>query len=309
MLGRLVPRVAYAVVSLLALLVIVFSLVRLTGDPTFFLLPPDASAKQVQDLREELGLDKPIPVQFATYVGDLAQGDLGMSFRSRVPVTDLIEQRLPATLTMGLGAMFLVLAVGIPLGIYSAYWQGSLLDKFARGISALGQSVPDFWFGLLLVLLLAVWLGWLPSGGYGGLKHLVLPSLTLAFQATAGLVRLLRSSTLEALGSDYVKFLRIKGTVESQVLWKHVLRNAGLTALSFAGIIMVSLFTGSVLVETVFVWPGIGRLLVESIGTRDFNVVQGVILLMGAAYIVMNLLIDLAYLVLNPRLRFSGQGR
>jgi peptide/nickel transport system permease protein len=232
-----------------------------------------------------------------------------MSFRSRVPVTDLIEQRLPATLTMGLGAMFLVLAVGVPLGIYSAYWQGSPLDKVARGISALGQAVPDFWFGLLLVLLLAVWFRVLPSGGYGDLKHLILPSVTLAFQATAGLIRLLRSSTIEALGSDYVKFLRIKGTVESRVLWKHVLRNAGLTALSFAGIIMVSLFTGSVLVETVFVWPGIGRLLVESIGNRDFNVVQGVILLMGGAYIVMNLLIDVAYTFLNPRLRLSSQTR
>jgi peptide/nickel transport system permease protein len=305
--GKAFSRVTHALVSLFALLLIVFSLVRFTGDPTFFLLPPDASAEQAAHLRTALGLDRPIPVQFLHYIGDLATGNLGESFRARIPVSELIGQRLPATLTMGLAAIIVVLAVGLPLGIYSAYWQGSPLDRFARGFAALGQSMPDFWLGLLLILVFAIHFKVLPSGGYGGLQFLILPAITLGFQATAGLIRLLRSSTLEVLNSDFVKFVRIKGEPEQRLLWKHVLRNAGLTALSYTGIIMVSLFTGSVLVETVFVWPGIGRLLVESIDYRDFNVVQGVILLMGAAYIAMNLIVDLAYVFLNPRLRVSGQ--
>ena len=296
-------RFLQAALSLLALLALTFSLVRFTGDPAFFLLPPDATPEMEARLREDLGLDQPVVVQFFMYVGDVLRGDLGTSFRSRVPVTDLIVQRIPATLTMGAAALFLTLIVSIPLGIYAAYWRGSPLDAVARFVAALGQSVPDFWLGLILILVFAVFLGILPSGGYGSPEHLVLPAVTLAFASIAGLVRLLRSSMIEVLGSDYVAFHRMKGLPEGQILWKHALRNAGLTTLSFAGVITAGLFTGSVLVETVFVWPGVGRLFIEGVDFRDFALVQALMLLFGTAYIVINLLVDVLYTVLNPRLR------
>ena len=303
MIKAVLMRVGHALLSLLALLIIVFCLVRLTGDPVRYLLPPERTPQQEQYLREYLGLDKPYLTQFGVYLGNLVQGDLGESFRMRTPVVDMIAQRIPATVTMGVAALVLTLIIGLPLGIYSAYWRGGKVDRFARFISALGQSVPQFWLGYLLILILAVNFRLLPSGGYGQFSNLVLPSITLSFGAIAGLVRLLRSSMIEVLGSDYVKFLRMKGLPEQLILWKHALRNAGLTALSFVGVVVAGLFTGSVLVETVFVWPGVGRLMIEGVTWRDFNVVQGVMLLFSAAYIAANLMVDLLFIVLNPRLR------
>lgn len=296
-------RLLQSVLSLLFLLMLGFSLVRMTGDPVLFLVDPEASEAQKNMVREQLGLDRPLPVQFVEYLGQLAGGDLGISYRYRRPVADLIIQRMPATMTMGAGAVGLMLIVALPLGVYSAYRRGGLIDGFARSIAALGQSVPDFWLGLLLILVFAVSLGLLPSGGYGNAEHLVLPSITLAFGAIAGLIRLLRSSMIEVLGSDFVLFLRVRGMPERLILWKHALRNAGLTSLSFLGIVVAGLFTGSVLVETIFNWPGIGLLFIEAVRNRDYGLAQGVMLFFGAAYIGTNLLIDLLYLRLNPRLR------
>jgi peptide/nickel transport system permease protein len=251
----------------------------------------------------ELGLDQPLPIQYVTYIGNILQGDLGNSFRFGIPVSDLIQQRLPATLQMAGAAILVILLVAIPLGIYSAYLRGSFVDRTARFIAAFGQALPSFWLGILLILVFAVNLRILPSGGIGGLAHMILPTITLAVEPIARLTRLLRSSVLEELGSDYVTFHRMKGMPEPTVLWKHVLRNAGMTSLTFVGIMAVGLLTGSVLVETVFVWPGIGRLLVEGIEFRDFNVVQGVTLLIASAFISVNYLVDLLYMVLNPRMR------
>lgn len=296
-------RVAHSLLSLLFLLMLVFSLVRLTGDPVLFLVPPEASAEQKERVRQELGLDESLPIQFVAYLGQLVDGDLGISFRTKRPVTELISQRVPATLTMGAGAVALTVFVAVPLGVYAAYRRGGLLDRFARSFAALGQSVPDFWLGLILILVFAVHLRVLPSGGAGGLEHLVLPSVTLAFGAIAGVTRLLRSSMIEILGSDFVLFLRMRGQPEHVILWKHALRNAGLSSLSYLGIVIAGLFTGSVLVETIFNWPGIGRLFIEGVRDRDFGVVQGVMLVFGSAYIATNLLVDVLYQLLNPRLR------
>jgi peptide/nickel transport system permease protein len=296
-------RVGQAALSLLAVIALVFGMTRLIGDPAFFLTGPEATEEDRVRIRRELGLDQPIPVQFAVYLSNLAQGDLGMSFRTRTPVADLIAQRLPATLTMGVSALALTLVVAVPLGVYAGYWRGGPLDKFARGLAALGQAIPSFWLGLILILVFAVYLRWLPAGGYGEVQHLLLPSITLAFGAIAGLTRLLRSSMIEVLGSDYVKFHRIKGVPENEILWRHGLRNAGLTSLTYIGIVTAGLLTGSVLVETVYVWPGIGRLMIEGIEFRDFNVVLGVMLLFSTLYIGVNLIVDLLYTVLNPRLR------
>jgi peptide/nickel transport system permease protein len=303
MIRAIVSRAGQALLGLIALTFLLFAMVRMTGDPAYFLTGPDATEEMRQQVRVELGLDKPLPVQYVTYIGNLLQGDLGNSFRFRIPVSELIMQRLPATLIMGGAAVLMILLVAVPLGIYSAYWRGGVLDRIGRFLAALGQSVPNFWMGYVLILIFAVQFQILPSGGYGTLSHLLLPAITLSFHSTAGLVRLLRSSVLEVLNSDFVKFHRMKGLPEHVILWKHVLRNAGLTSLSFAGMVVAALFTGSVLVETVFVWPGVGRLMIEGIEWRDFNVVQGVVLLFSAAYICANLLVDLLYIVLNPRLR------
>lgn len=296
-------RFGHAALSVFFLLVLVFGLVRLTGDPINFLTPPDFTSEQRQLVRDQLGLDEPLTTQFAIYLRDLVQGDLGTSFRTRVPVLELIKDRMPATLIMGAAATALMLIVAIPLAVYSAYWRGGWLDRGARGLAAVGQSVPDFWLGLVLILVFAVWLRILPAGGYGSVQHVILPAVTLAFAAVAGLIRLLRSSMIEVLGSDFVLFRRMTGLSEQKILWKHSLRNAGLTSLSYVGVVIAGLFTGSVLVETIFVWPGMGRLFVEGIQGRDFPVIQGVMLVFAIAFIGVNLIVDVLYAILNPRLR------
>ena len=301
--ARIGAHVFHALLGMFFLLVLVFAMVRLTGDPTYVLLPEDASPRSRELLRLELGLDEPLPVQFRIYIGNLFQGDLGTSFRNRIPVTELIALRLPNTLILAAAALALILPAGIILGVYSAYWQGGAVDRVIRFNAALGQAVPDFWLGITLILVFAVYARILPPGGKGGVEHLILPAVTMAYVRMAGLVRLVRSSTIDALASDYVKFLRIKGLPERKVLWKHALRNAGMTALTFVGLLTAGLLTGSVLVETVFSWPGVGRLMTEAIRQRDFTVVQGVMLLFASVYIGVNLLVDVLYTLLNPRLR------
>jgi peptide/nickel transport system permease protein len=304
----IITRIAQGILSLFSVVVFVFFLVRLTGNPAYFLLGLEAQPADYARVTKELRLDKPWYSQFELYLSKLLHGDLGTSYRLHgTSVFDLIMSRLPATLMLGFGALVLVMVIAIPLGVYSAYWQGGIVDRVARFVAALGQSVPSFWFGLLLILFFAVHLGVLPSGGYRAPQDLILPCFTLAIEPIARLTRLLRSSMLEELGSEHVKFLRIKGVPERTILWKHALRNAGLTSLTFVGVLAISLLNGSVLVETVFVWPGIGRLMVESIHYRDFAIVQGLVLLIAAGFIVGTLIIDLLYMVLNPRLRLSGQ--
>jgi ABC-type dipeptide/oligopeptide/nickel transport system permease component len=306
MLRMIVSRTGQAILSLFATIVFVFFLVRLTGDPAYFLLAPDAPAEDFVRLRQELGLDRSMLVQFSTYVGSVMQGDLGYSYRLDIPVTEMVARRLPATLAMGLSAILFTIVIAVPLGTYAAYHRNGIVDRIAKFIAALGQATPSFWVGLVLILVFAINLGWLPSGGYGGLQHLVLPALALSFEPIARLTRLLRSGMIEELGSDHVKVLRIKGMSERIIVWKHALRNAGLTTLTFVGLMTAGILTGSVLVETVFIWPGVGRLLVESIYYRDFIVVQGIVLLIAAAYIIINLIVDLLHMLLNPRLRVAG---
>jgi peptide/nickel transport system permease protein len=304
--GAVLMRIGHALVSLLLLLVFTWGIVRLTGDPVNFVVPPEASVEQRNAARERLGLDRPLLVQFVDYMTGVLQGDLGISYRRaslNTPVAEAILDRLPATVYMGLAALLLMLVIGLPLGIYAAYWRGSFFDQAARFIAALGQAVPDFWFGLMLIVVFAIGLGWLPSGGDGGINHVILPAFTLAFSMIAGLIRLLRSSMIEVLSSDYVSMHRIKGMSEGEILWKHALRNAGLTTLTYMGMMIAGLLTGSVLVETIFNWPGIGRLFVEAVSFRDFPLIQGLILVFGATYIGMNLVVDVLYLLLNPRLR------
>jgi peptide/nickel transport system permease protein len=296
-------RVGQAIVTLLALVTLVFFMIRLTGDPTYALISPDAPPQLRSELRAEFGLDQPLAIQYLDFLGNLAHGDLGQSFHGRLPVTQLILQRIPVTLQLAIPSILVILLVGIPVGIYSAYLRGGWLDRIARGIAAIGQSTPNFTIGIFLILIFAIHFRLLPSAGNTGLLSLILPVITISIHPLAGLIRLLRSSMLEILGSDFIAFHRMKGLPEGKVLWKHALRNAGLTTLTYMGIVLAGLLTGSIIAETLFVWPGVGRLMIESVDLRDFPVIQGVMLFFATVFIVINLIVDVIYTVLNPRLR------
>jgi peptide/nickel transport system permease protein len=297
-------RIGQAVLSMALLTLVIFGLVRLTGDPTNLLLPDLAPEEVREALREKLGLNEPLLVQYGIFLADLTRGDLGESFVFKIPVTELIAQRLPATVMLAVTSLVATLAVGIPLGVIAAYRRNGVVDKVASFLAILGQSAPGFWVALLLVLVFSIRLKWLPPSGRGdGPEYLILPVIVISLGPLAGLVRLLRSSMIEVLETDYVKFLRLKGLSERKILWQHALRNAGLTTLTFVGILTATLLTGSVVAETVFAWPGMGWLISESIISHDFAVVQGVVLIFSFIYIVTNLIVDLLYGVLNPRLR------
>jgi peptide/nickel transport system permease protein len=305
MAARILTRLGHALLSILLLTIVVFSMVRLTGDPTSLLLPDTATQADYDRLAARLRLDQPLPVQYVLYLGQVVRGDLGDAIRLKAPVTDLIFARLPATLQLAGAGLGLTLLIGIPLGVYSAYMRGSKFDRIVRLFSAFGMSAPSFWVGLLLALIFAVNLRLLPAGGYGKATNLILPAIAVSIVPIAGLTRLLRSSMIDVLSSDYIKFLRIKGVPESEILWKHALRNAGLTTLTFVGVLTAGLLTGSLVTELVFTWPGIGLLVANSIDGRDFTVVQGVVLFFSVIYIVVNLLVDVLQTVLNPKLRWS----
>ena len=301
----LIGRVLQTVLSMLVVISIVFVLTRLSGNPVHLLLDVNASDRDQQILMHHLGLDKPLPVQYAIYVTNVLRGDFGNSVLSRRPVTEHIWERLPATAELGFVAMFLSVLIGVPLGMYSAVRRGGALDTGARIFAVLGQSMPAFWLGLMLILIFAVLLGFLPAGGRGGIEHIVLPAFTLGYFTSAAILRLTRSAMLEVLGSDYIKFARLKGLPEQVVLWKHGLKNALLPVVTFAVMLFVQFLGGAVVTETVFAWPGLGRLILESIATRDYPIVQAGVLVLSGLYLTGNLLVDFLYGYLNPRIRHA----
>jgi peptide/nickel transport system permease protein len=299
----LAGRVLQALLSMLVVISIVFFLTRLSGNPVHLLLDVNASERDQEILMRHLGLDRPLAVQYGIYVKSILAGDFGSSVLTRRPVTEHIWERLPATVELGFVAMFMSVLIGIPLGMYSAVRRGSMWDRAARIFAVLGQSMPAFWLGLMLILFFGVVLGVLPAGGRGGLAHLVLPAFTLGYFTSAAILRLTRSSMLEVLGSDYIKFARLKGLHEQVVLWKHGLKNALLPVITFAVLLFVQFLGGAVVTETVFAWPGLGRLILESITTRDYPIVQAGVLVLSALYLTGNLLVDVLYSYLNPRIR------
>jgi peptide/nickel transport system permease protein len=301
----LLGRAAQTLLSMLVVISIVFVLARLSGNPVDLLLDANATEQERAILMRHLGLDQPLPVQYGVYVRNILAGDFGDSVLTRRPVTEHIWERLPATVELGVVAMLMSVLIGVPLGMYSAVHRGSALDSGARIFAVLGQSMPAFWLGLMLILLFGVVLGVLPAGGRGDLKHLILPAFTLGYFTSAAILRLTRSAMLEVLGSDYIKFARLKGLHEQVVLWKHGLRNALLPVVTFAVLLFVQFLGGAVVTETVFAWPGLGRLILESITTRDYPVVQAGVLVLSALYLVANLLVDLLYGVLNPKIRHA----
>jgi peptide/nickel transport system permease protein len=305
MLRYLASRLLQTLLSMLVVISIVFVLTRLSGNPVKLLLDVNATERDEQILTHYLGLDKPMPVQYAIYVKNIFLGDFGNSVLTRRPVTEHIWERLPATVELGFVAMFMSVLIGVPLGMYSAVRRGSVLDTGARVFAVLGQSMPAFWLGLMLILFFGVVLGVLPAGGRGGLAHLILPAFTLGYFTSAAILRLTRSAMLEVLGSDYIKFARLKGLHEQVVLWKHGLKNALLPVITFAVLLFVQFLGGAVVTETVFAWPGLGRLILESITARDYPIVQAGVLVLSALYLVGNLFVDMLYGYLNPKIRHA----
>jgi len=282
---------------------VVFGLVHLSGDPVLLMVSSDAPADVIATTRHELGFDRPLHAQFIDYVARAARGDLGVSLRSSLPVAALIRERLPATVELTVAALLIAVVVAIPAGIVSAVKRGSALDRLAMVGAVAGQAVPIFWLALLLIAFFGVYLRWLPVFGRGSLAHLVLPAVSLSTVILGRLARLVRSSMLEVLGQDYVRTARAKGVGEVRVLAGHALKNAAIPIVTLLGLQFAQLLGGAVVTETIFAWPGIGRLVVEAIFNRDFPVVQGVVLVVSLIFVAVNLLVDLAYAALDPRIR------
>ena len=299
-------RLSYSLLSLFLLSLTIFLFVRLTGDPAVLFVEPGASEADLDAIRQQFGLDQAIWVQYVDFITSLARGDFGQSFYYRTPVFELYLSRLPNSLVLATAAMAFSLLIGIPSGILAAVRVGRFWDSAGKVFALLGLSLPSFWIGLVLILFFSVYLQWLPSSGSGTAAHLVMPAFALGWYFAAAHMRLTRSSMLEVLGSEYIKLARLKGLPESLVIAKHAFKNALIPVLTLAGINLVIMINVAVVVETVFAWPGIGRLLYEGITFRDFPVVQGVVLMGGSMIVVVNLLIDILYAVIDPRIRLEA---
>jgi len=302
----IIRRAGYSLLSLFLLSLTIFFFVRVTGDPTTLMLEPGASQQDIDNLRHQLGLDEPIWTQYWHFVESFITGNLGQSFYYRTPVFDLYLERLPNSLLLAAVAMAFSLVVGIPSGVLAAVRVGGFWDNAGKIFTLLGLSLPGFFVGLVLILFFTVYLGWLPSSGSGTPLHLIMPAVTLGWYFAASHMRLTRSSMLEVLGSEYVKLARLKGLPEALVIGKHAFKNALIPVITLAGINLVLMINATVIVEMIFAWPGIGRLLYEGVSFRDFPVVQAVVVLGGSMIILVNLLIDILYAVIDPRIRLES---
>jgi ABC-type dipeptide/oligopeptide/nickel transport system permease component len=298
-------RVAQSALTLLGVSVLVFVILRvLPGDPARMLLPDGAPESAVAELNRQLGLHEPLVVQYGIFLGSVARGDFGQSFQYRSPALRVVLERLPATVQLTLAAMLITVAAGVSLGIFTAVRRGTRYDVAGTIVAVLGQSLPNFWLGIMLILLFGVALRWLPTSGFAGWTSLVLPAVTLAAFPTALVARLTRSSMLEILNRDYIRTGRAKGLAERSVVFRHALRNAAIPVLTVIGLQIGALLGGAVITESIFAWPGMGKLIVDAIFFRDFPVVQTVLILSATVFVVINLAVDLLYTVIDPRIRY-----
>jgi peptide/nickel transport system permease protein len=300
----IIVRALQSILALLVMSVIVFALARISGNPLDVMLPIEALPEDYERLEKHWGLDKPVLQQYAIFIQKALQGDFGQSLKYQgQSAMHLVIERLPATLELALSALFVSVLLALPIGVLAAVSKGTNWDTAAKVMALLGQSLPTFWLGIVLMWIFAVRLDWLPSSGRGGLQHLILPAIALGWFQVAAIMRLVRSSMLEVLDSEFVKLARVKGIPEWKVVWKHCLRNAGIAPLTYFAIIAGSLLTGSVVIETVFTWPGVGLLVVDAVRSRDFQVVQAVVIMFAGIFILCNLLVDIMYAYLDPRIR------
>ncbi len=298
-------RLKLALITVFGVTLLVFIAARLSGDVVYTLVDASAGQEEIDKMRRQLDLDKPVWLQYISYVGHVARGDFGRSIRYQRPVVEVIAERIPKTVQLGLAAFAVAVSLGISLGILAARTRGSLIDRAARTLAVLAQSMPHFWIGIMAILIFAVILRWLPTSGSGTWQHLVMPALTLATFPMAAIMRITRSSMLETLDAEYVKFLRVKGLAERLIVWKHALRNALIPVVALSGIQLGNLLGGAVIVETVFSWPGLGNLMVESIVSRDYPVIQSGVLMIAVFLITLNFLVDLVFGVIDPRIRYN----
>ena len=298
-----VSRLAQTALVVFLSLTAVFAMVRLSGDPVLLFMPMDIQAKDVNEFRQRLGFNDPLPVQYARFVGGALRGDFGESLRYRRDAMGLVLERFPATLLLAGASLLLTLAVAVPLGVLSAVRRDGFLDHVGTISAVLGQATPGFWLGLMLIYLFSVQLRWLPTGGIGSAAHLVMPSIVLAAFYSARITRLTRSAVLEVLGEEYILTARAKGLSEGRVIGKHTLRNSAIPIVTLAGLELGQILGGAVITETIFAWPGLGRLTVQALLNRDFPVVLAAVFFISVTYTLLNLLVDLLYGWLDPRVR------
>jgi peptide/nickel transport system permease protein len=301
----IIIRLLQAFVALIGITVMVFFLVRASGDPMSLLANPNMTREQYSAIKERLGLDKSWSEQFLIYMKDISQGDLGESLVRERPVIDMIRESLPNTLRLIIPSFFIAMLLAFILGIMAATYRDSLWDNGVKFLAVLGQALPGFWVGIMAVLIFSVHLRWLPVAGMSTLANYVLPVGTMVFFILPGMMRLVRSSMLDVLDSEYIKMARIKGLPERLVIWKHALRNAVITPLTVSGMIFVMLITGAVITEIIFNWPGMGRLLIEGTFARDFPVVQAITIVTAVFVLGINLLVDISYAYIDPQIRYQ----
>lgn len=299
----IINRALQGLIAIFGALLIVFVAQRLSGDPVALMLPMDASEAEFTAMREALGLDRPLLVQFAIFLGNALTGDFGQSYQWNAPAMQLLLDRLPATLELAMAGLFFAVLLAVPLGVFSAVHRGGFLDRSAKVFAMLGQAIPGFWIGLLLILFIAVELQWLPAYGRGTPAHLVLPAIALGWYPVAAMTRTLRSSMLDVLESDYVRMERAIGLPERTIVWRYALRNAAVPLVTMVGVYFANMLGGAFVIEVVFAWPGVGRTVVDAVFARDFPVVQAGVMLSAVVFVVVNLLVDLSYGFIDPRIR------
>ena len=302
--GRfLTYRVVRMLIALWSVVTVVFIVMRLSGDPVPLLLPPDAPIAEMERLRHEMGLDRPIYVQYGVFINQAVRGDFGRSIHFRTSAMTVVWERVPATLELAFASFLCAIVVAIPAGIISAVRRGRLIDDIVMGVALVGQAAPTFYIGIMLILTCSLWLGLFPTSGRGDWRNLVLPAVTLGAFAMASIARITRSAVLEILRADYIRTARAKGLPEFWTLVKHTMRNAAIPIVTIVGLQLGNLLGGAVVTETIFSWPGIGRLAIQSIYNRDYPVVQSCVFMTAAMFVVVNFLVDVAYGILDPRIR------
>ncbi len=301
----ILKRLGQSIIVLLGVTLVVFVVMNLTGDPLDFILPPGTPPEVYDRYEKELGYDQPIAVQYGRFLINAVQGDFGESHYYKKPAMEVVLSRVPATLQLALTALGLSILVGIPLGVLAAIKRGTPLDASIRFVALLGQCVPIFWLGMVLMLVFSIMLRWLPTYGNGSLKHLILPAVALSAYSCASIARLVRSGMIDVLGQEYITVARAKGVRELAVVMKHAFKNSLSSVLTILGLQMASLLGGSLVTETVFSWPGLGRLLQQAVLNRDFTVVEAVVCLIACTFVLVNLLVDIFYAVINPRIKYQ----
>ncbi len=303
--GYILKRFLHSIFVLVGISLVVFIILHLTGDPAALLMPMDATPEQVAQFRKEMGFTDPIIVQYWRFFKGTLRGDFGQSFRHSQPALDLVMERMPATIQLTAAAMVIALVVAIPVGIISAIRRNSILDHIGMTGALLGQSTPVFWLGIMLILIFSVTIQWFPSSGRGEIQHLVLPAITLGMFTMARTARMMRSSMLEVLGQEYMKTAKAKGLTPLAVILKHALKNAAIPVVTIVGMELGTLLGGAVITETIFAWPGVGRLAVQAIYNRDYPVVQASVFLLASIFVLVNLIVDLLYTYLDPRVKLE----